>query len=469
MNAAAITRDTLPNGLVILVEERRSAETVALNLAARAGAREDGSTPGLTAFTVRMMGQGTPRHPSESDLQRAAAQVGGTFGAGSAVETSSFTSVMPAREVNTGFDLIADVLLNALFDPDALERQRGLTLQAISQRRASPEAVLADLYQETLFGSHPVATPPAGTEQSVAAFTRADVLAHRERFFGAANLVLGIAGRITAEDAVARARRFFGALPTGTRYARQSQPAVSPARPRTVRGEVGQAQAQFRLGFLAPSLLAEDHFPIRVLNAITGGANGRLFNAVRSERGLAYTAGSAYPGTSYTDTGTYFAAAGVDPQNLAAAIDVTRDEIQRLHDEPPSAQEVAEVATRVAGQQVVLFESNAAHADRLVSREILGTPPVEELVRRLRAVTPADVQRVARAYLDFDRAVLAVVGPAEMSVPELPFSGQAPPAQPSPDSPPAVSPAPATPTLPPVVVQPPPAPPPQPTGPWRGK
>jgi predicted Zn-dependent peptidase len=407
--AAAPVREVLANGLTVIAEERRTADTVALELTARAGARDDGDLPGVNLLTSRVMFQGTSRRPSETELQRAAAQVGGTLSRGTGLELSSFTSRMPAREVSLGFDLLAGLVLEPLLDEGALARQKQITLQDLGRSRSEPGSLLSDLFQEAIFPGHPVGRRIIGTEQGIESLTREDLLDARQRFWSAANLVLTVIGRIGVREAIARAQQYFGDLPSGS--ANERRPASLPplASAQTVRGEAGQQQAQFRLGFQAAGLLEADRYPLVVLNALMAGASGRLFKELRTERGLAYSAGAGY--VAYTDAGAWFTAAGVDPQNVDTALEVVRAEVGRLRDEPPDAGEVASKISQIAGQQILADEGNAARASRLASQEILGTEPTEEFVRRIRQVIPADVQRVAQTYLDPDRALLVVVGP----------------------------------------------------------
>jgi zinc protease len=204
-----------------------------------------------------------------------------------------------------------------------------------------------------------------------------------------------------------------------------------PAPARSARADVGQQQVQFRLGVPAPGLLAPDRYAMVVLNGLTSTPSGRLFRALRSERGLAYSAGSG--ATTLADAGAWFASAGVDPQNLAPALEAVRAELLTLRAAPPPAEEVADVARRIAGAQALADEGNAARGARLASQELLGTESTEEFVRRVRQVTPEDVLRVARLYLDPERATLVVVGPAGLVVP----AQEAAPAPPAPAPPPA--------------------------------
>ena len=407
--AAEPVRQVLPNGLVLLVEERPTTETLAVYLAARAGSRDDASLPGVSLLTSRLMYQGTPRRPSQTDVERAAALTGGAVSRGTGNELSTYACAVPASEAPFAFDLLGDLVANPLLDPAALDRLKQILLQEIAQRQADPASALSDLYQAEFFAGHPIATPIQGTPQSVPAVTVDDVAGMREQNWGAANLALSIVGKITPADALELAQRSFGALPAGTRLERQAAAAQPITAPRTTSVIVGQQQTLFRLGTAAPPLTSADRYPMTVLNAIVGGASGRLFAALRTERGLAYTAGSSY--LEFTDTGSWYAGAGVDPQNLEAALAATRDEIAKVRDTAPDAAEVASKISQIAGSQVLAEESNSARASRMASQELLGTEPVEEFVRRIRAVTPDEVLRIARMYLDLDHALLALAGP----------------------------------------------------------
>jgi predicted Zn-dependent peptidase len=405
-----VERETLANGLIVLLDERPTAESVALHLMARAGSRDDGPTLGITTLTSRLMFQGTHRRPSETALLREAALVGGTLARGTGGESSEFVSQMPAREAGTGFDLLADLVVDPLMDEGALGRQQQIALQELSRRRSDPGAVMADLYLRTMYAGHPLGIFGLGTPESVASLTVEDLQASRRRQWGAQNLVLAIAGKLSASEALDLAGAAFGALPPGERLER---PPVAPPAPRfgTVTEAAGQQQALFRLGFVAPDARHEDRHAMRVLNALTSGASGRLFEELRNVRGLAYSASSGYDALS--DAGSWYATAGVDPQNLEPALEVVRAEVQRLREAPPPAAEVELRIGQFAGQQILAAESNAARAARLAAQEVLGIESREELVEGVRRVTPVAIWDAARTYLDPQRAVLAIVRPAQ--------------------------------------------------------
>jgi predicted Zn-dependent peptidase len=260
-----------------------------------------------------------------------------------------------------------------------------------------------------MFAGHPLGSPIIGTPESLGAIDRQSLLAQRDRLWGGANLVLTVVGRIHPDRALELATNYFEGQPAGAPNERLDPPAVGPQHPQTITGQAGQQQAQFRLGFSAPGALHEDRYAMTVLNAILGGGDGRLFEELRSNRGVAYAAGSSYQ--PYSDAGAWYAAAGVDPANLDAAVAVTRAELERLRAEVPPEDEVARRVSQIAGREILASETNAARASQLAGRELLGTEPAEEFVRRVRDVTPEDVQRVANTYLDLDRSLLVSVAP----------------------------------------------------------
>jgi predicted Zn-dependent peptidase len=402
-------RELLDNGLVVIAEQRQSAGTVAVQVTARAGSRDDGTLPGNALFTLRMINQGTPRWPSESALQRAAAAVGGTLQRGTTAEYGQFASTMAAEEATVAFELLSGLMSDPLFAPDVIERQKTILLQDQAQRRANPDLLIGDLYLETMFSDTPLGTPIQGTMAAVQAMDRDTVSEFFGRAWNASDLVLTVVGRIEPEVAFAMARRYFGPLPAGEVVPRDRMPIPAPMAPRVARAAAGQAQAQFRLGFPAPSLQSDDRYPMTVLDAVMGGQSGRLFNAVRNERGLAYVAGSAY--LTYTDAGSWFALAGVEPGNLDAALEVVEDEVQRLRDEPIGDREVSDRIGLLVGQRILQGEGNGARAGQLAREVVIGEDSTDQFIARVRQVTAADIQRVAQQYLDIDRSVLVVVAP----------------------------------------------------------
>jgi predicted Zn-dependent peptidase len=408
--AAEPMRAVLANGLVVIVDPRADGDQVALQLTARVGARDD-TLAGITALTSRLIFAGTARRPSATALQSALAEVGGTLERKTEIEYSTFSTLLPWREAETGFDVLADLVAAPLFDPAALASQQALALQEIAARLAQPSDALDELYRETLFSGTPLGRPLEGTPESVLAIGLPDVVTAFNRNWRAANLVLTVVGRITLEAALAQAAQYFGGLPTGTLNQRGGLLIRTVPAPERVSMLLGEEQVQYRLGVLAPGLRDPDRYALAVLNGVIGGgAGGRMFREVRTLRGLAYGAYSSYD--EYTDAGTWYAWGTTDPGTLEPAMAVVRAEIQRARGEPIGVGEITDAIGKLAGETILAAEPELSRANDLAKVEVLGDVPSEEFVRRIQAVTPADVQRVAQAYLDLDHSLFATVGPA---------------------------------------------------------
>ncbi|HZT06886.1 MAG TPA: pitrilysin family protein, partial [Chloroflexota bacterium] len=279
--------------------------------------------------------------------------------------------------------------------------------------RADPNAYIDELFQRAIFAGHPASIPVLGTPETISGLSPDSIAGTRARFWAASNLALTIAGRIRPDEALALAAEYFGNLFSGSANVRApATPTGSPFGD-AVRATAGRQQAVFRVGYLAPSLLDDDRYPMAVLNAVTSGSSGRLFREIRSARGLAYVAGSGY--SPLSDTGAWFATAGVDPDNLDAALSVTRDLIEQLREQAPSSGETSDRQGEIAGRQILADETNEARVGRLASQELLGTVATDEYVRRVRAVTPDDVLRVATTYLDPSSALVVIVQPESTS------------------------------------------------------
>lgn len=408
--ALAVRRRTvLPNGLVVIVDDRRAADTVAFQLSSRSGTRDDGDLPGLNSLTAGLMFQGTRTYPSPTALQRAIAAVGGTLGRGQGYEIGVFTSVVPASEVDTAYALLGEIVNEPLMTGSTLNALKQGALQQLGQRRSDPTTLLADLYQATFFAGTPLAPTTIGTEAGIQATNLEAVLINRQRAWSAANLVLTIAGNIAPDEAIAKAELAFGALPAGQANVRV---AAAPSRPpgQLVPARVAGTQSQFRVGFPAPPLGGSaDRYAFAVLNSLMSGVSGRFFLELRTLRGLAYTASSSY--VTYTDSGTWFATAGIEPTDLETALAVVSAELDRLLASPPSEGEIADRVELFTGSAILAVETNAQVAGRYATEEVLGEVTIDGFLAGIRAVTPADVLRVARTYIDPAQAITVIVGP----------------------------------------------------------
>ncbi len=406
-----VRRTVLPNGLVLLTKERPDPDAVAINIAVLAGSRdEDEATNGAAHFMEHMFFQGTPRRPSALEVDRPITTRGGSLNANTQWELINFNAVVRSADVPIALDVLADILLHAMFEPAALEKERRVVLQELNARLNSPSTRASDAFFRTIFAGHPAQHLPGGSPDTVLSISRETLLDFRERWFAANNMVIAVVGNIRHEEVVPLVEAAFRELPARELPPRQPVQQDGPTPQQSVRIQAGTHQAQVLVGVLAPSLHDPDRYAMAVLDAALGGAGRRLYTEIRDRRGLAYSVGSFW--VPLTDTGAWVASAGVDPENVDLVTDLILAEMRRLREEPLTPTELEEAKSYLEGRSVLSLETNLGQARRYSTQEVLGVrEPLREYLARIRAVTAEDVQRVAQRVLDLENYTQVIVAP----------------------------------------------------------
>src|SRR4051812_43573400 len=262
-----VQRTVLPSGMVLLTKLRPDPDSVAINVAVRAGSRdEDAATNGAAHFMEHMFFQGTPRRPTALDVQTPITSRGGTLNASTGWELVNFDAVVRSADVAIAIDVLADILTNATFDPDALEKERRVVLQELNARQNNPNSRGSDVLFRTIFASHPAHHLPGGSRETVLSIDRETLVQFRERWFVANNMVVSVVGNVPHSDAVALVEAAFANLPSRPVPSRPA-PEVGERLGAAERLNGGSVQAQVLVGMAAPSMSNRDRYAMAVLNA----------------------------------------------------------------------------------------------------------------------------------------------------------------------------------------------------------
>lgn len=405
-----VHRSVLPNGMVVVTRERPESGSVAVNVAVRAGSREeDDETAGAAHFMEHMFFQGTPTRKSADEIFRPIVSRGGSINANTGWELINFHALTLAQDFDISLDVLSDMLQHATFPAEALEKERRVVIEELNRRANNPAVRAEELFLKTVFADHPLRHHPAGTPETVGTITREVLLRYRERRFVAANMVVGVCGRVRHEEVVAKVGSAMAELPMGER--RVAQPAPPPsARSALVEEAAARAQAQVVVGTATPGVHSGERYSLEIINAVLGGACRRLWNEIRDRRGLAYAVNSSL--SLMSDAGAWSASAGTDPGNVSQVIDLIVEQVVRLRDVPVTQEELADARRFIEGRTVLGLESNVAQAARLSGEEALGiAQPLERYLEQVRSVTAEDIMRVARLHLDPHLLVTVVVRP----------------------------------------------------------
>ncbi len=408
---ANMAKETLPNGLTCLVLNNPGTASVSVDLWIRVGSRyESREKNGISHFVEHLLFKGTSRRRAQ-DISRQLAAVGGSVNAVTQWEyTQVHISILPAH-LTLALDILADIAQNSLMTGDMVEKERKVILEEISLGKIYPPAYVLNTVTRGLFAENPLELPISGTEESVKSIQPKDLIEFYHRYYIPNNAFLTIVGNIDPNQARSAVEEKFSPWPKGEETI--SLPA-SPSRQRDFR-EVWERkfldQAIVVLAVQAMGLKDQDRPAFEILNGVLGaGGSSRLYHEIREKKGLSYLVGSIYYPLS--DTGLWGIYVGTDTKNIDEVKSLISREVERIKEEPLTPVEMQEMKSYIQGRTLIRNEGNSSLAEFLSHGLLAGyweTP--EKFLERIQAVTPEQVQRVARNYLKKDQTNLIVLRP----------------------------------------------------------
>jgi len=401
----------LPNGLRVLVQRMEHTGTATAVLLVGAGSRyEREEEAGAFHFIEHLCFKGTRRYPTPRHLSEAVERVGGVFNASTDREVTAFWCKVPYPHLETALDVLAEMVLHPLFDPEEVEKERQVVLEELALSHDYPDHRVALLMDRLLWPGHPLGRDVGGTPETVRALPRETLLALKEAQYRPNNAVVSIAGRVDPEAVVEMVRRRLG----------EWEPAPprpwAPAPPPTPGPRVGlerrrTEEAHIALGVPGLSVQDPDRYAQDLLNTVLGeGMSSRLFLEVRERQGLAYEVHST--SDHFADCGALVVYAGVDPRRADRAVATLLRELERLADDL-TPEELEKAREMVRGRLLMRMEDTRAVAFWWGAQELLlgETRTVEEVLEQVSRVDPEACRRLARRLFRPESLRLAVVGP----------------------------------------------------------
>ncbi len=411
----SVNLHTLPNGFRIVTEAMPALESASIGLWVQAGGRhERAQENGIAHFLEHMAFKGTTRR-SALQIAEEIEDVGGYINAYTSRETTAYYARVLKADVPLALDVVADIVLNPVFDPAEIEVERGVILQEIGQALDTPDDIIFDWLQEAAYPGQPIGRTILGPSERVSAFQRDDFSRFVATHYGPERLILSAAGAIDHDAIVRQAEALFGHLtPRGAE-------APEPAQFQTgERRELKRLeQVHFALGFESPGYRSDDFYIAQIYAQVMGGGmSSRLFQEIREKRGLCYSI-YAQAG-AYADTGMLTIYAGTSAEDIAGLSELTIDEMRRAIDDMGEA-EVARARAQMKAGLLMGLESPSARAERLARLVAIWgrVPPVAETVDKIDAVTRKAVADFAETIAKAGAAALALYGPADRA-PALP-------------------------------------------------
>jgi predicted Zn-dependent peptidase len=401
----------LPNNLRVLTAPMSHAQSVVCFVMLAAGSRyETSDTNGIAHFSEHMFFKGTERRPTARDLAAEVDSIGGEFNAFTSKEYTGYYVKCAAESRDIALDVLIDMLRHSKFDPDEIEREKGVIVEEMNMYFDTPRDYVSGVYDELVYGDHPLGWDVIGRKETVRGASRDTFLGYIDHWYKPSRMVLGVGGRL-GDGLLAHIEELLGDLEDGA--SGTPEPAEVAANGSRVKLHTKTSdQAHLCLGTRSYPLAHPDRYALQLVQTVLGGGmSSRLFTEVREKRGLAYYVFALNQG--YTDTGTLFAQAGVDINRIDEAVTTIVAELKKIADEPVPSEELEKARSFAKGRFVLQLETPQNLLLFGLRREVLEGRVADptEVLEGLDAVTAEDVQRVAQDLISDDRLRLALIGP----------------------------------------------------------
>jgi zinc protease len=393
---------TLSNGMRVYVVSDSSEPAVAAQMVIlSAGSIKDpAGMPGVAEMTANMLTQGTQKR-SAQDIAEAIDFVGGSLSASAGRDATTVSLEVVKKDLQTGMDLMSDVVLHPSFKAEELDRQREQLLSSLQVEYSDPDYLASVVFSRVLYGESPYGWPSDGTPETVKKFTPEELAKFHDADYAPNQTLLAFAGDITPGEAFAAAEKYFGAWP------KVAVEKAEPPAPPNISGlhiwlidKPDAVQTQIRAGKLGIRRNDPNYIPVEVMNRIFGGGyNSRLNTEVRIKKGLTYGASSSFEPHRYA--GSFTVDTFTRTEKTVEATKLVVDLIAKMSTGEVTPAEMDFARDYLAGVYPIQSETAEQVAGRVLTAAAFGLPADfnSTYPDRVLAVTSAQVREMAQRYL----------------------------------------------------------------------
>ena len=403
---------TLKNGLKYFVVENHELPIVTIGFIVKSGSAYDFEIPGLASLTAELLTKGTRRR-SAMEIAEEIDYLGGSLNSSANWDSSQIFLSVLKKHLNTGADILQDVVLNPTFPPEEVNREKQLRISEIKQMDADPAYLTDKCFAKVIFGQHPYGQPALGTGESVMSMSREDFVKFHRIHYTPDNSFLIFAGDINPSEAGRIVQNFF------SKWGRSKQPIAQIPIPTSVHhaskiflvDKPDAVQSTIKMGHLGIARGNSDFVKVSVMNTLLGGYfSSRINTNIREARGYTYGARSAFEGR--LAGGVFYVSADVRNEVTAEAIREIFNELKKLRETLPSKDEIKMVKNYLLGLFPIQLETPQQVASRIITMELYGLS--SSYYRRYREIigkiTSKDIQKMAKKYIDPEGVYIVVTG-----------------------------------------------------------
>ena len=404
----------LDNGVKVLTEEIKEFKSATIGIWVHSGPKnENDKNRGISHFIEHMLFKGTPSHTA-TDIAEIMDSVGGHLNAFTEKEQTCYYARVMDKHIELSMDILADMFLNSLFDPKEIERERGVILEEIRMYEDSPDDVVFEQFNKTLWGNHPLGCPTLGNYKVVESMSQDDFFGYLKDFYTPDNVVIAAAGHFKHDDMVKMVSKNFGKLQGKVKEIETTIPKFHHRNKLKYRD---CEQVYICMGGKGIPQMDNRKYAFFVLDGILGGSmSSRLFQEIREKRGLVYTVSTF--ANSYKDVSQFGVYACTGKENLDQVISLSVDILDDIRENGVTEKEVHRSKEHIKGGISLALESTSNRMIRLNKSEFYYDRliPIEEVIKKVDAVTIEQVNELAKTLLAREDYTTTILGPLKEPV-----------------------------------------------------
>jgi predicted Zn-dependent peptidase len=402
----------LNNGLKIIASSMPHMNSVSLGIWIGVGGRNESvRESGISHLIEHMLFKGTLKR-SARELKESVEGIGGSLNGFTADEATCYMVKVPAHRLELGLDILTDMVFNARFDEEDIEREKFVVLEEIKMYKDQPSERVMELLAETMWPDNALGRSLTGTVANVKSFKKEKMIKFKEDNYHPANMAVIAAGKLVPKEVIEYVSKSF----KGGRR-RKASVEVPDVKQKCFRARFSQgdtSQAHLAMGFPTVAGNIRERFAIKLMSVILGGnMSSRLFEELREKHGLCYDIGSNYK--RHRDVGEFVIHAGVDNKKALRSVVAILDELRKIRDVGVTADELSRAKEFAKGQFQLALENTSARMMWFGDRLMLdgNIPSQESVLKEVDSVTVVDIGKVCEKIFKARLVNFAMVGKAD--------------------------------------------------------
>jgi predicted Zn-dependent peptidase len=406
-------KEYLENGIPVVMESFKNVRSVAIGIWVKVGSRyETPAMNGISHFLEHMFFKGTKKR-SPKDIAVEIDSMGGDLNAFTSRENTAFYIKVLDEYLEKGVDLLSDIFVHSTFPEDELEKEKKIIKEEVKMVEDTPDDHIHDLFNQTIWGTEGLGQSILGRRETIASFTREDLIRHISKYYGTKDIIISCAGKFQPAKLMGLLKERFGGLRRG------SEPRKGP--PPEFKSDVKVytkdiSEAHICIGVPSVSQTSEDRYALFVLNTLLGGGvSSRLFQEIRENRGLAY---SVYSYTSmYIDTGLWGVYAGVSKKRIREVAELIIHEMLSLKD-TLTEEELDKAKRHLKGNMILGLESTNSRMNNIARQEINFGRYIspDEISKAVEMVSMKQLKELSERLLRKKTLSITAYGPLQKDV-----------------------------------------------------